>query len=652
MATAQRRAALSAFAVWTGLSLIGLLLAGAPPARPAGRETGRLPRAGTEPASSAPPPCTRLEGNARQAREALSALARDLAATDPRLARQAEDDLLACTRERSRRLAAKGAWSPAEVEAVAALLLVEPERFVDSPDFRRRILEILPSTLETSAPDRLRDDLLTVLNQVRGFDFAASDLLEAAWGRTPRRAAERALPLPSSPPPGTLLFDADTSGRLAASIYSLPSLFFDAETASRFLSAVRALDPERELIVLADRPLTGALAATAKSAHLRLLETYGRPYTPWPRDPFSLVRSASGRLVALARPNLQPGREEDANLAAELVQNLPADLDRRWGGKEGVAWSTAPTPFHNGQVLLTRDAAWMTIHALEPRVLALLGIERVPVESFATAEGIDRYLAAADRAAGELSALYGRPVRFIHPLPRSGALPERTALLRTLGGAAGYDLDSLVSLVPVKGGTARIAALVADPKLGRELLMQTKPDELASLRAGFALAPEGDALRAALLAAQDAPAPRALTDFLDLAARHLEAEGLRVRRLPLLSVPVSLLSDHASLAHPEFLLSWNNVVVEVRGKTTRAEGFSYLFPLGDHAAQETFTALGVHLDLLPPLTRSIVLNGGYRCASNHLRVEPRLGGRGGGVPARGPRRAAKSPRRWAFFRRP
>ena len=81
-------------------------------------------------------------------------------------------------------------------------------------------------------------------------------------------------------------------------------------------------------------------------------------------------------------------------------------------------------PFHNGQVLLTPGAAWMTLHTLEPRILALLELDRVPVASFATAAGIDRYLAAADQAAAELARLYGRPVRFVHPLPRRG--PRRS----------------------------------------------------------------------------------------------------------------------------------------------------------------------------------------------------------------------------------
>ena len=99
---------------------------------------------------------------------------------------------------------------------------------------------------------------------------------------------------------------------------------------------------------------------------------------------------------------------------------------------------------------------------------------------------------------------------------------------------------------------------------------------------------------------------------------------MEVRRLPLLTVPVGLLQDREGLSHDSFLITWNNVVVENRdglhGEETRAEGFSYLIPRGDREARDAFAAFGVHLDLFPPLVRSIVLNGGYRCASNHLRT--------------------------------
>lgn len=514
----------------------------------------------------------------------------------------------AAARERGRALARRGSWSHEDILGLLALQLVDPERFAGDEGFRRRVLGFLPRALDPKAPAGLRDALLTELNQVRGFDFAASDEVERAWGAVPRRGADRRVGFVA----GGQRFDADIDGRLAASVYSLPSFFFDLATADAFLSAVRAAAPERTLVVLTDSPLRAGLEPRARALHLHLLDTYGRPYSPWPRDPFTLVHASGGGARVLVRPNLQPGREEDANLGPELVQNLPADLDRAWGK---VTWTTAPVPFHNGQVLLTPGAAWVTLHALEPRILALLDLERVPVGSFATAEGIDRYLTAAERAAAELASLYGRPVRFVHPLPSksAGDLAARTELMRRIGGGAGYDLDSIVTFLP--GGKA----LVADAAAGRDLAAKLPAADLDSLRRGYGLEPAGSALASALAAAQRTPGMDALGGFLDLVARQLASSGMEVRRLPILTVPIPLLADRSGLAHSGFLITWNNVVVESRPGKVRAEGFSYLLPSGDRAARDAFAAFGVGLDLFPPLVRSIVLNGGYRCASNHLR---------------------------------
>jgi hypothetical protein len=283
-------------------------------------------------------------------------------------------------------------------------------------------------------------------------------------------------------------------------------------------------------------------------------------------------------------------------------------------------------PFHNGQILPVRGGVWITLHTLEPRILALLGTDHVPVETFGTAEGIDRYLAAARRAADELGTLYSRPARFVHPLPEKGPLPDRIALMRRLGGGAGYDLDSLVTFLPGPSkGTPKATALVADLAAGRRLLAKLPPAERKALRATYDLEPDGDALTRALLAAQDTPRATGLAAFLDLTASHLSAQGLRVLRLPLVRIPYALLRDRSGLpdmapgADREFLLTWNNVVAETRRGKLRAEGFAYL-PTGDAAARKTFQTAGAHLDLFPPLVRSIVLNGGYRCASSHVRV--------------------------------
>jgi hypothetical protein len=498
----------------------------------------------------------------------------------------------AAARERSRELAQQGSWTPADLQQLLTLELGDPERFVSDAAFRVQVLEALPQGLDPSTPPRLRDELLFELNQVRGIDFAASEAIEAGWGAAPRRALARKVPFAAG-----LRFTDEAENPLDASVYSLPSFFFSPEAAEAFLAGVRKAAPNRTLIVLTDLPLRRRLEASGLK--LRLLETYGRPYSPWPRDPFSFVRTPSGAVEILVRPNLQRDREEDASLGPELIQNLPDDLDRAWGG---ASWAEAPVPFHNGQVLLTRDAAWITLHTLEPAILSALKLDRVPVETFSDAKGIDRYVTAAEKAARDLEALYGRPVRFVHPLRAA----DGPALLRRIGGGAGYDLDSIVTLLPGR------KALVADGDAGRDLLSKMTPEDWKTFRDGFGLEPS---------ARPSAPSAD-LDAFLDLVADHLRKEGMAVRRLPLLSIPTAGLRNREGLAHDEFLITWNNVVAETRGSRLRAEGFAALIPSGDRLAREAFAAAGAHLDLVPPLVRSVILNGGYRCASNHVRSAP------------------------------
>jgi hypothetical protein len=509
---------------------------------------------------------------------------------------KAGDYLAALARARCRRLVRQGNWTPADLQALLTIQLADPERFVSEPAFRARVVEILPHALDPSAPARLRDDLLFELDQVRGIDFAASEAIEAGWDAVPRRALERRIDFPKGAADRLRFFD-EAENPLTASVYSLPSFFFGEDEAVAFLAGVRKAAPDRTLIVLTDLPLRRRLEERS-GLKLRLLETYGRPYSPWPRDPFSLVRAPSGAVRVLVRPNLQPGREEDASLGPELIQNLPDDLDRAWGR---TAWAVAPVPFHNGQILATRDAAWITLHALEPRVLSLLKLQRVPVETFSSAAGVGRYVAMVKKAAAELETLYGRPVRFVHPLS------DDPALMRRLGGGAGYDLDSIVTLLPGS------KALVADVTAGRELLGKLTPEDWKSFRDGYGLEPDGEAL------ARSLTAPPSLDDFLDLTAEHLAKQGMEVRRLPLISVPVALLRNREGLTHRDFLITWNNVVAETRDGHVRAEGFSSLIPTGDRLARDAFAAAGAQLDLVPPLIRSVILNGGYRCASNHVR---------------------------------
>src|SRR5262249_35749291 len=136
-----------------------------------------------------------------------------------------------------------------------------------------------------------------------------------------------------------------TSGldRIEASIFSLSSQFVTAAEARRLMAAVRAAAPKRRIIVLGDEAMRKALGAAIAALRIAFIASFSRPFTIWPRDPFFAARGADGGLVFVNRPNLQPGREEDANMVRALVDALP----------EATRWTTGTTAFHNGQVLLT-----------------------------------------------------------------------------------------------------------------------------------------------------------------------------------------------------------------------------------------------------------------------------------------------------------
>jgi hypothetical protein len=271
-------------------------------------------------------------------------------------------------------------------------------------------------------------------------------------------------------------------------------------------------------------------------------------------------------------------------------------------------------------------AAWTSLHGLERRILEVLELDRVPVESFATDGGIDRYAEAARRVMDEMSAFYGKPVRLVHPLPAQGLeTGRRSAVMKAIGGGASIDLDSIVSFVPAKDGEG-LLALVGDLDLGRELVASLSNDDLRSLKETYDLSPPPRDLQGLLTGAQRAHRAASLDAFLELTASHLAAEGVQVRRIPLLGVPTTLLADRERYEHDHFLIGWNNVVLESRdGRTpqTRAEGFASGIPAGDALARRMYREAGVELVLLPPLVESVKSNGGYRCASNQVRAAKR-----------------------------
>ena len=603
------------WALGLALILATLALQGPPEARADPPPTPRpAPRAGASGTSTPSPEALelRLAEHPELRGEILGPLAAGLTAPDTEHRRAAARELGALSRARARRLTGEGGpWTLAQVRGLLGLLVVDPDRFASDPAFRRRVAALLPEGFPPGAAPDLRDRVLFELNvELGGLPFAESEAVELAWGAAPRSSAAREMPIRA----GELTFPDDLTAPVRASIYSLPSNLIDPGNARRLLAAVHALAPERTLVALTDLPMTRKLAPDAQDLGLTLVETYGRAYSPWPRDPFSVALREDGGLVLVERPYRQAGREEDASMARELVQGLPDALDRRWGEPR---WGEAPIPFHNGHILMTGGAAWVSLHSLELQILRDLHLDRVPVENFSSAAGIDRYLAAAHRAMAEMSSLYGKPVRLVHDLPESGPVAERAALMRRIGGGAGFDLDSVLTLLPGDGG--HLHALVADPAVGRRLLEGLDPVGWKTLRDTYGLEPKGPELASRLLAYQGAARATRLQGFLDLVADHLAGSGFTVGRLPLVLVPVDLLPGGTELDYPDFVLGWNNVVVEVRGGKPRAEGFASLLPAGDQAAREAFAAAGVHLDLLPPLVASVVRNGGYRCASNQVR---------------------------------
>ena len=517
----------------------------------------------------------------------------------------------AVDRERIARASA-GSGTREELRALLDFLLLDPPRFVSDGEFRARVLTVLGQSWDARASAGLRDLLLSELGASGALSYASFEDLQARWGAVARRSDSRR----EAFDPKAWTFPSDVSGTIRASIYSLPSAFFSLPEADRFLSSVRRSAPERSILVFSDLPLSRALAPVAERLGARVLETYGWGFTPWTRDTFSLLRSPAGGMLALARPPglLQGGRERDREMAPELVKDLPDGLDREW---RRPVWARSPTPFHNGQVLLTTGEAWITLHSLEPRILELLGVARVPVPSFSEIAGVEAYLGAARKAAGELERFYRRKVRWVHPLPDSGSAEERSAAMDRIGGGAGFDLDSYATFLPPDArGKAR--ALIADVGLGLDLLARSSQADRRALAEGYGM--EGEPVPR-MASYQSSPRAARLGRYLDLVAAGLGRQGVTVSRIPILLVPVDLLGKaEGTPEEADFLVTWNNVVVQSGRGGTRAEGFSGLFPIGDRAAEDAFGRAGCRLELLAPLVKSVIANGGYRCASNHLRT--------------------------------
>ena len=398
---------------------------------------------------------------------------------------------------------------------VASIVILDPLRFLEDAAFRTRMTGFLPQTMAGFTKE-MAAVVLDELNASASLDFDTFEKIAAAHRVVRRASSARRIPFNDK-----LQMPDDGSGPIDTSFYSLSSAFFKPDEAKSFLDAVHAASPKRHIVVLGDSAIRRSLPA-----YVTFIDDHARAYTPWPRDPFTLARQGKS-VVFVNRPNIQPNREEDQNMARALVE--------QW---DDASWTVAPIPFHNGQILLTPAAVWISIHSLEAQV--------GPHGSRA------QYLDAAM----QLQKFYRRPVRFVHPMDD----------IEALGGGAGFDLDSVVTILPPSN------ALVGDLKYR----------------------------------GVNSPKAAALQQFLDGIAGELRRDGMTVRRLPLILVPFQ---------PADYLITWNNVVLENR----RAEGFASGIPEADAFARKTFAAAGYKLVLFPPLMRSIVLGGGYRCASNHLR---------------------------------
>ena len=539
-----------------------------------------------------------------EALRALAVLGRALDQAEEPLLSRIQAHAAAAVRERTRALARRGPpWSDDEIETVLVMMLLDPPRFAESESYRERVIPILEGSVDADAPAELEARLLTTLDRLRNFPFRFAERVQLAWGALRRSSQPLRVPFEASElrPP-----EFDTP--IEATLFSFPSAYIRPAHAERLLDALNERAPERRLLVLADGPVLRRLQALARELPLDLLPTWGRSYSPWVRDVMSFRHDAAGRVVVVLRPDTQLAREQDAHMGQVLLQQLPDDLFARWR----LVWAASTIPFHNGQILETDGVAWVSLHGLEAHIRRLTAGRLRPPGPDASADAAAAYLGAAAAGAESLSRLLAQPVRFVHETDPAG---DPKPLYSELAGGAGFDLDSLLTLLPAREG--ELTALVADLGAGATLVAGLSAAELDHFALAYGLRLRGEALRGALLAAQTDARSRALDGFLGRVAAHLAGSAQRVERLPLLRVPVELLETPFS--HQDFLVSWNNVSLETFDGRRTAEGFGTEIERADAAAREVYARAGYRLELLPPLIDSIVRNGGYRCASNHLR---------------------------------
>ena len=488
-------------------------------------------------------------------------------------------------------------------------LVLDPKRFSKETSFRKSILNMLPNAMPEDLNPDLKREIIAVLVYFPGVDFDTLETLQIAWKTVRRDSKMRQADVGSR----RQLKPLEGQGEIALSVYSLPAQLFSYEEAAGFLDTIRSYGESREIVVLSDLDLYAPFKAFCDKHQIELIETSVPFYSPWPRDPMIFAQSEGSGWLIVQRPNVQSSREMDDYMARELVHGLPDKLDCEWGE---VRWDRAATPFHNGKILLVDDRVWINLDSVEIRTLEILGLDRVPVRSFQSAEGIQVYLEAAQKAAGELAQLFGKPVSFIDPLPWGGPLEKRSAMMYFLGGGAGYDLDSLVTVLPQDKGPG--TAIIGDVNLAKQMIAGASGDDWRRFSQGYKFRGEPEQRRREILDYQSEQRSTKLGQYLDLVAAYLGSVGFKVKRLPLFLVPQDQIKARQDDGG-DFLVTWNNVVLEQSDDGDFAEGFTGLLQSGDSRAKEVFASEGFQLRFVPPLLESIYRNGGYRCASKHLR---------------------------------
>lgn len=522
-------------------------------------------------------------------------------------------------------------------------LLLDPPLLIEKEALQADVIPAVAQTMAWLARpsvgasqevrDGYRDELLLAFNQNPvGEVFRWSETVESA-AKALVRPSLNAAGLPWGTAAGSGPYRPERAGRIEASIYSLPSHYFEPEEAIAFTRALLAMLPEdRHILILTDFKMRAqierSLAPRPPEQRLSFIETYGRYYSPWPRDPFLFTSEPSGRRALLFRPPLEKKRRDDSFMAHEIFRHLAEPL-RSELRLEGLV--AAPLRFHVGHLLPWKERLYLSVHALEEETLVRQDTGGLPQADRRELGGALQYLNNVQVVAKELGQEWGLEPVFVHPFPAAGlaessgtSSPEVENLVATLRAGGGQDLDSYMAILEDKDGQER--AVVGSLQMGTQLIETLTPEDWASLNSLLRLREHNaDELRSRILAHNSQSRIWGFGAYLDLVAQTMQTRqaGRPVLRLPLVFFPTSLLEDAARLEHEDFLVTWTNLVVEDRqsgpGQRQRSvELFSQGIPAGDRMARDLFEQLGYTSRLIPGLRASLIFNGGYRCASNHL----------------------------------